>query len=1181
MTCAACGLDDLRPDDRFCPQCGTSRAEATCAACGAELRAGAQFCTSCGLSASAAHLATQTQATSADAAQRPRHGASERRLTSVLFADLVSYTTLAESRDTEDVRDLLSRYFEVCTTVVRRYGGTIEKFIGDAVMAVWGVPSAHEDDAERAVRAGLELVSGVAELAERTGLPELAVRAGVVTGEVSTTVGATGQGMVAGDPVNTASRVQAAAARGQVWVDANTRALTAAAITYTDEGEHLLKGKTEPVQLFRAGTVVAGVGGLQRVDGLEAPLAGRDRELRLVKELFHATEESGRPRLVVVDGEPGVGKSRLAWEFSKYVDGLSSDVVWHQGRCLSYGDGAAYWALAEAVRARLGLVEESTSDESSDALARSLRQIVADDEERAWLQPRLGSLLGHGGNFSREDLFAAWTRFFERLADPDRTVVLVVDDGQYADSGFLDFLDELVSTGRKPIFVLLLARPELLQSRPALGGRRSTVVNLEPLPDDAMTALVDGLVDGLPPEAREQLVARAEGVPLYAVETVRALIDRDLVRASNGRYVVSAGADLDLSHMEAPASLHALVAARLDALTPDERQVVAGASVLGLSFTREGIDVLTGHRSDLEPILSSLGRKEVIATETDRFSAERGHYRFVQAVVRQVAYSTLSRRDRKVRHLLVAEHLAAQTDRSDELAVVVAQHLMDAISVSGADDPDLTELHRRAACFLNQAASRACALGSYRDGLRLYRLAIDHSEDDSTRVELLEEAADAAMVLGEYSVMSDLSREALAIRDAVGDPLLAARAVQLHGQALIFAGDQAVASELLEDRYARILALPGADAARQRILHAMVLLFVYFDPANPRTLQLAHDRVRLASRLQDGQQLTQALANLATVESYHGSDEVAEALYSHVVQRSLQLNDWRTLAVAQGNLTDQQMARSPQAAIEIAESAVTTARDHGLHAHSETIAINLVMALWSAGRWERLSTIMRDLVDPAAPHDPQSQSTVMSVDLWRIDAGLEPLAPQVDLPPSDDLQEEAWQQHLHMMRCRRSGDWTQALAMAEGMLATADTVSVTGGDFFMLWSEATRTALLARDASLARRLLSLVEQRQPGEVSPALRAHLLLHRGAFTIANGGDPTSAETDLRNGIEAFQSFDSPPYRARTEAVLGNWLRDQGRHDEAAPLLRSARSTLTGLGASAWLAELEQEAAIGGGR
>jgi class 3 adenylate cyclase len=1173
MTCAACGFDDLRPDDRFCPQCGAPRSGPPCVGCGAELRAGAQFCTTCGLPVGGVPRA---RTDSEDDGAGSRRGSSERRLTSVLFADLVSYTTLAESRDTEDVRDLLSRYFEVCTTVVRRYGGTIEKFIGDAVMAVWGVPSAHEDDAERAVRAGLELVSAVAELAERTGLPELAVRAGVVTGEVSTTVGATDQGMVAGDPVNTASRVQAAAKPAQVWVDANTRALTAAAITYTDEGQHQLKGKAEPMQLFRAGAVVAGVGGLQRVDGLEAPLAGRDRELRLVKELFHATGESGRPRLVVVDGEAGVGKSRLAWELSKYVDGLSSDVMWHQGRCLSYGDGAAYWALAEAVRARLGLVEESTSGESSEALERSLRQIVPDDEERSWLQPRLGSLLGHGGSFSREDLFAAWARFFERIAEGDRTVVLVVDDGQYADSGFLDFLDELVTSGRKPIFVLLLARPELMQSRPTLGGRRATVVNLEPLSDDAMTALVDGLVEGLPSAAREQLVARAEGVPLYAVETVRALIDRDLVTAKGGRYVVEDSADLDLSHVEAPASLHALVAARLDALTPGERQVVADASVLGLSFTREGIEVLSGHRPDLDAILSTLGRKEVIATETDRFSAERGHYRFVQAVVRQVAYATLSRRDRKQRHLLVADHLAEQTERADELAVVVAQHLVDAIDVSGPHDADLTELHRRATAFLDQAATRACALGSYSDGMRLYRLAIDHSDDDATRVELLEKAADTAMVLAEYTTMFELSAEALAIRDAAGDPLLAARAVQLQGQALIFAGDQAAASELLEARYQQLRALPGSDAALQRVLHPMVLLYIYFDPANPRTLQLAHERVRLASRLQEGAQLTQALANLATVESYHGSDEVAEALYHHVVQRGLQLHDWRTLSVAQGNLADLQMARSPSAAIEIAEGAVTTARDHGLHPQSESIAINLTMALWAAGRWDHLAALMRELVDPSARHDPQSQSTVMAVDLWRVDAGLDPLAAQVELAPSDDLQEEAWQRHLRLVRCRLSGDLAQAVAIAEEMFSTDDKV-VTDGDYFMLWSEAMRATLATGALEPARRLLATVERRQPGDVTPALAAHLRLHRGSLGILDGGDPASVERDLRGAVDAFQVFDSPPYRARAEAVLGGWLLSRGRADDADQLLGSARDTFTSLGATRWLAELDEQAAM----
>jgi class 3 adenylate cyclase len=238
---------------------------------------------------------------------------AERRITSVLFADLVGFTPLSESRDAEDVRELLSHYFDTARAVIERYGGTIEKFIGDAVMAVWGVPTAHEDDAERAVRAGLDLVDAVSSLEEELALPGLAMRVGVVTGEVAATLGATGEGMVAGDAVNTAARVQAAARPGQVWVDETTRTATAAAVAYDDMGEHELKGKSSAVRLFAARTVVAAIGGSRRVDGLEAPFGGRDREIRLVKELFHATLEEGRPRLAAVFGAAGVGKSRLGW----------------------------------------------------------------------------------------------------------------------------------------------------------------------------------------------------------------------------------------------------------------------------------------------------------------------------------------------------------------------------------------------------------------------------------------------------------------------------------------------------------------------------------------------------------------------------------------------------------------------------------------------------------------------------------------------------------------------------------------------------------------------------------------------------------------------------------------------------------------------------------------------------
>jgi class 3 adenylate cyclase len=264
---------------------------------------------------------------------------AERRVCSVLFCDLVGFTPLSESRDPEAVRELLSQYFERARMVIGRYGGVVEKFIGDAVMAVWGTPVAVEGDAERAVRAALDLVAVVAELGAEAGVAGLAARAGVVTGEVAVTLGATHEGMVAGDAVNTAARVQAAARPGQVLVDGPTRRLAEAGVGFADAGERVLKGKAGPVRLWRAVRVLAGVGGSQRVDGLEAPLTGRDAELHTVRELFHAAAGRRVPRLVLVSGPAGVGKSRLGWEFRKYIDGLAEDVWWHTGRCLSYGGG--------------------------------------------------------------------------------------------------------------------------------------------------------------------------------------------------------------------------------------------------------------------------------------------------------------------------------------------------------------------------------------------------------------------------------------------------------------------------------------------------------------------------------------------------------------------------------------------------------------------------------------------------------------------------------------------------------------------------------------------------------------------------------------------------------------------------------------------------------------------------
>jgi len=352
VRCPACSTDN-DTTRKFCRECGGPLA-LRCPACGTGNAPSDKFCGECGAALTPAGPAAP--APPPEPAARPVP-ASERRLVSVLFADLVGFTTVSERRDAEDVQELLTRYFEEATRLVDRYGGVVEKFIGDAVMAVWGTPTAQEDDAERAVRAALDLVEAVVAMGSEVGAPDLEARAGVLTGEAAVTLGVQGQGMVAGDLVNTAARTQAAAEPGTVLVGEATRRASEAAVVYADAGDHRLKGKADPVRLWRAVRVVAGVGGTLRSSGLEAPFVGRDRELRLVKELFHATAEEGRARLVSVEGVAGIGKSRLAWEFEKYIDGLQETVWWHRGRCLAYGEGVTYWALAEMVRRRAGILE--------------------------------------------------------------------------------------------------------------------------------------------------------------------------------------------------------------------------------------------------------------------------------------------------------------------------------------------------------------------------------------------------------------------------------------------------------------------------------------------------------------------------------------------------------------------------------------------------------------------------------------------------------------------------------------------------------------------------------------------------------------------------------------------------------------------------------------------------------
>lgn len=430
--------------------------------------------------------------------------------------------------------------------------------------------------------------------------------------------------MVAGDLVNTAARIQAAADPGAVLVGDGTREATEAAIVYAPAGTHELKGKAERVALHRALRVVALIGGALKSTGLEAPFVGRDRQFRMTKDLFHASADDGRAHLLSVWGIGGIGKSRLSWEFFKYVDGLAQGVFSHRGRCLSYGEGVAYWALAEMVRGRAEIAEGQDPATAVRKLHATVVEHVPDEEERRWVEPRLAYLIGlDAGGTEPEELFSAWRLFFERLT-ATAPVVMVFEDLQWADAGLLDFIEYLLEWSRNhPLFVMTLARPELADRRPGWGaGKRNfTSLTLEPIGDDAMRQLLDGLVPGLPADVGQAILERAEGIPLYAVETVRMLLDRQLLVREGAGYRPAE----PITVLEVPQSLHALIAARLDALATDERTLLQQAAVLGKTFTREGLAAISGRSlTDVEASLSSLVRKEFLSLQSDVRSPERG-----------------------------------------------------------------------------------------------------------------------------------------------------------------------------------------------------------------------------------------------------------------------------------------------------------------------------------------------------------------------------------------------------------------------------------------------------------------------------------------------------------------------------------------------------------------------------
>ena len=649
----------------------------------------------------------------------------ERKVVTVLFCDLVGSTAQAEEMDPEDVAALLAPFHARVKEELERFGGTVEKFIGDAVMGLFGAPVAHEDDPERAVRAALS----IRQFAEDEGLE---LRIGITTGEALVTLDArpdAGETMAAGDVVNTAARLQSAAPVNGILVGAKTHEATKAAIEYSEPDAVEAKGKSQPVAVWEARRARSRIG-LDRPHS--STLVGRDGELDVLVAALTRAREERQPQLVTLVGVPGIGKSRLVYELSQQVDRDPELVAWRQGRCLPYGDGVTFWALAEIVKAQLGLTDGDSVAETEAKLDTA----VGDEWLRGLLRPLAGLASEELGQSDRsEETFAAWRRFVESIAD-DRPLVLVFEDLHWADERLLDFVDYLVdwATG-VPLLVVCTARPELLERRAGWGGGKTNAatISLSPLSDEETARLVGELLDRpvMSADAQAAVLARAGGNPLYAEQYARVLAERD-------------DDDLPL-----PENVQGLIAARLDGLEPDQKALLQDASVVGKTFWLDALAAIadTDERA-IEASLHALERKGFVRRERDASIEGSTEYAFLHLLVRDVAYGQIPRAPRAQKHLAAA-HWIECYERGDEYAEMLAHHYGEALALTRAAGGEVGALEEPGRRALRSAGDRASALHAYVAAQRYYAQALDlWPPDDADRPQLLLDRAKAVFFGG-------------------------------------------------------------------------------------------------------------------------------------------------------------------------------------------------------------------------------------------------------------------------------------------------------------------------------------------------------------------------------------------------------------------------------------------------
>ena len=1119
---------------------------AICPACGKENPDGFQFCGFC----------------TAPLTEQPRSSVQEeRKIVTVLFCDLVGFTAASEAADPEDVRARIRPYHARLRQEIERYDGTVEKFIGDAVMAVFGAPVTHEDDAERAVRAGLRILEAIEELNAGNPALSLQVRIGINTGEAVVTLGARpeeGEGIVTGDVVNMASRLEGAAPVNGVAVSEQTHRQTERVFDYEELEPVQVKGKTQALALYRPLAARARFGSdVTRTH--TAPLVGRELEKPLLIGTFERSAQQHSCQLVTIVGEPGVGKSRLCAELFGYIEDRPEQLVrWRQGRCLPYGEGIAFWALGEIVKAECGILESDSPEEAEGKLERA---VAADDPDRAWLVARLSPLVGAPAEAaSQEESFTAWRRFLEALSAQDPTV-LVFEDLHWADDALLSFLEHLADWSQGvPLLILCTARPELQEQHPtwAAGLRNATTINLAPLTDEETARLIGSLLEQavLPAETQRALLERAGGNPLYAEEFVRLLADRDLL---SGR----------LDDVQLPDSVQALIAARLDTLSPERKGLLQDASVMGKLFWAGAVAEM-GERDprEVELALHELARKELVRPARTSSMAGEAEYGFWHLLVRDVCYGQIPRAARAARHRAAASWLERKAgERAEDLADVLAYHYVSALERGGAsaNAEQTQELTASAIRYLALAGERALALEVDRAEHNLSQALALAPSGHPERPSLLERWAQAALQQNRLQETRAALEEALALFREQAEPLAAGRVLTVLANVLARLGDSR-----REEALAEALALLEAQPPGPELVDTYTQLASgrFLGGDYPEAIAAAEQALALASEL--------GLAEPARALGHRGSARAAlgERQGLEDMRRALALaieqGQGRAAAVLHNNLAVASWQyEGPQAALAACQDGIDFCERRGITEFALGIAAMRPTFLAERGQTEQA----------LAEAEPVADRLLTSGDVTFV----EPRSAQHRLLAERGAGEQARAPDELVAKARESGEpQLCALAFAAGarlllahghregasaLLVELEQVVGLRADPYYAAALPTilRTALALRQPEIAKRLVDGVEPRTP------LFEHALCAACAQLTEAAGEHAEAAQLYAEAAERWREFGNVPERGYALLGQGRSLAALGNPESEVPL-REARDLFASMGFKPALAETE---------